>query len=264
MPVKVLKYPTLQEAWEGLNEYMVLDVQDVLDRGGVSYGTQIVSFANHIVISKAWVDPEFDFGYVLGYTIKKWSALLNNYLDLTALELIRTEIAARVEKNSPAYNYTMHFTNSHLSGKDCLISLTFSKRPNVKHPIVTFHARVAELTKRVIFDFLLVQRMVEFVYGHNDVEVHYSTPSFYLTAEGFAMYNNHKDIKKLFKARGIKKKDLLTYQARVIKKLEEYSTVDPDTISYKVNKRTALQLQRDADGKPLSGKGHLYAKDCTL
>lgn len=262
--ISTWKFPTLQAAWEGLNEHMVLETPTVLAKAGYVGGNQVVSYNNHVIIHKAWVDPEFDYGRVLGYTDKKWSSLISNYVDMPALELIRGEIALRTAKNAPAYNYTMHFTNAHLSGKDCLISLTFSKRYNRDNPVVSFHARVSELTKRVIFDFLLVQRIVEYIYGHNDVEIHYSTPSFYLSLEAFTMYQNHRDIRELYKAKGILEKPPTTFQKKVLEKLSQYQVVDPLTIKYKSHRRAALQLQFNKDGTPLSNKKALIAKDLTL
>ncbi len=264
--ITIKKYQTLQQAWEGLNEYMVLEAPKVIELGGATYGTQIISFENFVKVTRAWVDPEFDFGYIFGYTIRKWTSLINNYVDIPALELMKTQVQARLLKGSKAYNFTTHFTNSHSSGKDCLISLTFSQRVNMDHPVVTFHARVSELTKRTLFDFLLVQRMIEFVYGHHDVEVHYITPSFYLTAEAFSMYNNHRDIKKLFKkySKANPGAPTIKFQERVLNKLEEFKTVDPSTIKYKVNLRSVNQVQLGEDGRPISGRAPLLAKDLKI
>src|SRR5690349_7251422 len=155
MNFKIMEFGSLQSGWEGINEYLFLECEEIIKRGGGLYGPEFVSFDNYVVMKRAWVDPEFDFGKTLGYAIKKWSSLVNNYADLKYLDLLRAEIAHRTKKRARSYNYSFHFSNHHGSGKDCLISLLFSKRIGVEHPIVVFQVRTSEVTKRLLFDFLL-------------------------------------------------------------------------------------------------------------
>jgi hypothetical protein len=270
-PIKHLHFKNLMEGWKGINEYLFLECEDIVKRGGGLYGPEWVSYNNYVVMDNAWVDPEFDFGKILGYSYKKWSALLNNYVDLKYVDLLRNEIGHRLGKGSRSYNYSFHFSNHHGGGKDCLVSLTFTKRIGIPRPIVIFNIRTSEVTKRLLFDFLLVQRIIEYVYGHNDVEVHLFAPSFYITAESFVMYNNVKSIKKLLR----KWKEDISHQAenpvnhkfqdRVLKKYTDYMAhPDPMSIVYKVHRRSVMQIQRDDDGNPLSGVKSLFAKELLL
>lgn len=259
MQLTKLKFGSLQEAWEGINEYMVQQEKTIVEKGGGIYGPELVSYNNMIISKRAWVDPEFDFGKVFGYTKKKWSSLINNYVEFNYLEMIRAEIHLR--KNSRNYNFAYHFANHHGSGKDCLLALVFMKRLNKDIPVVLFTVRTSEVTRRLIFDLLLVQRMVEYVYGHNDVEIHIYLPSMFVAAESFIMYNNHKSIKKLMKPY---MNDLQMYQKRVVDKLEEFINVDPSTIKYKVHLRAVRQLQKGADGESISGRQSMKAKDLIL
>ena len=260
MKVNKFEFGSLQEAWEGLNEYMATKEARILSKGGAIYGPEFVSYDNFVKVDRAWMDPEFDFGRIFGYTNKKWSSLINNYVDFNYLEMIRAEVNLRTNKNARNYNYAYHFANSHGSGKDCLISLNFMKRVGVDHPIILFTVRTSEITKRLAFDLLLVQRIAEYVYGHNDVEINIFLPSMFIAAEGFILYHNHKCVRSLYKGR----KDLGSFEKRINDCLEKFLTVDPKTIKYKVHLRTANQLQKDCNGDAISGRVQLKVKDLIL
>lgn len=268
--VKVLEFGNLLAAWEGVNEYLFLECEEVAKRGGGAYGPEWVSYRNYVIANRAWVDPKFNLGKVLGYTIKKWSSLINNYVDFKYLDLLRGELGYRVGREARSYNYSYHFSNHHGAGKDCLISLNFTKQIGIPQPIVIFNVRTSEVTKRLIFDFILVQRVVEYVYGHNDVEVHLFAPSFYITAESFVMYNNVKKLKGLLKDHRIKHKKEYResnhkFQDKVIKKFDEYMNhPSPETIRYKVHRRSVMQIQRAPDGGPRSGTKDLFVSQLLL
>lgn len=266
---KFLEFGSLQSGWEGINEYLFLECDDVCKRGGGLYGPEFVSYNNYVVMKRAWVDPNFDLGKVMGYHIKKWSSLVNNYVDMRYLDMLRSQIGGRKAKKSRSYNYSFHFSNAHGSGKDCLISLMFTKRVGVEHPIVVFQVRTSEVTKRLIFDFILVQRIGEYVYGNNDFEVHLFAPSFFITAESFVMYNNVKSLHKLLKDHKDTKEDLKKenhrFQARVLEKYKEYMEhPNPKSIRYKVHRRSALQVRKDKEGNPISGVKSMLAGSLVL
>ena len=263
-----LEFGSLQTGWEGINEFLFLECEAICKKGGGLYGPEFVSYNNYVVMKRAWVDPEFDFGKKLGYAIKKWSSLVNNYADIRYLDLLRAEINRRKNRNARSYNFSFHFSNHHGSGKDCLISLMFTKRVGVPHPILIFQVRTSEVTKRLLFDFLLVQRIGEYIYGNNDFEVHLYAPSMYITAESFVMYNNIKPIKKLIKEHKEKFNNTSEdhkFQQKVFKTYKEYMDhPDPDGIRYKVHRRSAMQIRRDEKGEPLSGVKSMLAKNLQL
>lgn len=262
MKINRFSFGSLQEAWEGVNEFMATEESKILSKGGGIYGPELVSYDNFIKVTRAWMDPEFDFGKIFGYTSKKWSSLINNYVNFDYLEMIRSEVNLRKVKNSRNYNYAYHFANSHGSGKDCLISLNFMKRVGNNRPIILFTVRTSEITKRLAFDLLLVQRIAEYVYGHNDVEINIFLPSMFIAAEGFILYHNHKCVKTLFKDKN--KKQLGLFEKRILDKLDEFLTIDPAKIKYKVHLRTAIQLQKKECGEAISGKASLKVKDLVL
>lgn len=270
--IKELRFPNLQKGWEGINEYLFLNCEDIVTRGGGTYSTEFVSYNNYVIMDTAWVDPNFNFGKVLGYAKAKWSSLVDNYVNISYLDLIKNTIQGRHSNKANSYNYVFHFANKHGHGKDCLISLNFTKRVTQKKPVIVFNIRTSEVTKRLLFDFLLVQRIAEYVYGHNDVEVHLFAPSFYITAESFVMYNNVKSIKKLLK--DYKPKVTIEYEGRkyahdfqqkVISTYDKYMNhPDPHSVIYKVHRRSILQIRKNEHGEPESGVKDMFAKDLQL
>ena len=258
--IRKFEFHTLQEAWEGINEFLMVEEEMILSTGGARYGPEIISYNNFMRITKAWVDPKFDFGDIFGYRINKWNSLVNNYVDFHYLDLIKAEVLLREKKRAKSYNIAYHFSNSHHSGKDCLISLIFSRRMNYDIPILVFHIRSSEVTKRLLFDFLLVQRIKEYVYGFDqEVIVEFYAPVCYVTAENLIMYHNHRSIPKLLK--GL---NMGVFQKALMKTYKDFLVADPNLIRYKVSRRAAKQLQRDEHGKAISGVPSLLARNLVL
>lgn len=256
-------YENLTDAWEGMNEFLANREVLITRKGGGVYGSEFVSFNNLVTISKCKLDPKFNFGRVLGYTYKKWTKLVNNYCNMNYLDLIKAEVQEREGKNAKAYNYTYHFDNVHGSGKDCLISLTFTRRKNEPGPIVIYTTRASEITKRLVFDFLLIQRMVEYVYGkEQQVQLICFIPFMYINLECFLMYVAHYGRKNVIKKN--KKGFYSPYQERMIKKYKEFLKVDASKVKYKVHQRAVMQVQRNPDGSPASNVKDCFAKNLVL
>lgn len=248
-----LTFDNLQLAWEGINEFLLKEEHQIQSRFKGNAGNQIICYNNHVYIKSLWMDEGFDLGKMLGYSPKKWVTLVKNYVDFNYLDLVKAEIAQRVAKKAKSYNYSYHFSNAYGSGKDCLVALIFTKRLYSPKPTLTFVIRTSEVTKRLIFDFLLVKRIAEYVYGPNqDCEVELIAPSYFITAESIVMYDNIRPIKKLLrKAR--KTQTLGKFQKKVLATYEHFMTSPLKKITYKVNQRSAAQIQRDENGEPLSG-----------
>ena len=257
---KIFKFPNLQEAWLGINEYLANDYEDILKHGGGISGNQVVLY-NAIVKSKtSAIDPSFDFGHVLGYTMRKWTKLISNYVDRDMLDLTKALVIEREVKKTTQYTHTFHFSNAHVSGKDCLISLTFSRNINSNTPVVYYHTRATEATKRMIFDFLLVQRLVEYVYGYIQVEVVMYMPFVFISADGVLLCNGAKPIKELVRNWD----NPNNCQKRVITAWDKLYNTHISKIPYKVHQRAAKAIQMGGDGKPLHGRDALVASTLTL
>jgi hypothetical protein len=269
LKINQLEFPTLELAWEGINEFMVNEEDKVRAMGGGNYGTELVMYDTFIHIFKATIHPKFDFGKILGYRYKKWSKLINNYINFNYLDIVKSEILSRENKRSSHYNYTFHFDNKHGSGKDCLISLSFCRRKNQKIPYVIWTTRASEVTSRLLFDFLLIQRILEYVYGKEKAhtcEVVCYIPFCYVNIERYLIYmaykgRNESVYRTKEKERNRQGTPLVytPFQEKCLAKYDEFLHKDIDLIKYKVHKRSAVQVKQTLDHIP-----HLYAKDLTF
>lgn len=119
-------------------------------------------------IKKPKLDSKFDFGRHFNYTISKWKSLVANYISREELNNLAIEIQAEENKNSRGYALALQFQNNHGHGKNCLLSMVFSRRPGKTKPNICVFLRASEITKRLICDLLLFQRIGEYVYKDID------------------------------------------------------------------------------------------------
>lgn len=192
----LFEFATSQEAWEKINEYFLIKPESVFDKDNSMFNRGVSVLYNvFFTIRKAWVDPEFDFGKMFNYREQKWTLLINNYLDLNQLDLLRSKVRYFQTKYNQNYNLSYSFDNTHGNGKGCLLSATFSRRVGDSTPNITINLRSSEITKRLIFDFLLVQRMGEYIYGP-DISFTMSVfaTQMYCNTETILMYNTYKPV----------------------------------------------------------------------
>ena len=264
--MKSFEFANSQEAWEGLNEYFFQNEHDIMDYGGGRYGNQLVLYDVFINIRKAWVDPKFDFGNMFGYRPHKWTGLISNYVNMNYLDILKAQVLVKESKKYPIYNLSMQFDNSHGHGKNCLLSLTFTRRQDLDVPIATFNLRSSEITKRLLIDYLLVQRIAEYIYGEEQtVMINMFCGNMYQNVEAFTMYNTHRDLTKLNKNKPGKSK----WTDKIMEVLNKFKTVKPEEIKYKVFRRSVNQLQKVHGDRPMLagelflGKKEIeYPEDC--
>lgn len=262
MNINIFHYKDLQEAWEKLQEYIANhEVKVRGDREGYLYGTMLSLYDTIIMADSCKIDRKFNFGHALGYQDKKWTKLINNYVNRDYLDLVKSEILSKEKKNKSAhYIHTYHFDNKYGSGKDCLISLTITKRKNDPCPILTYHTRASEITKRLIFDFLLIQRIAEYIYGKDrQCKVICHLIFCFVNLECFMMYLSWKGIDTLKAVTG----SYSTFQIRCIEKYEKFLNTPLEKIKYKVHYRAAVQVKMHA-GLIEDTIPTLYAKDLKL
>lgn len=249
------KHATSQEAWEWINETLASREGLIIRRGGLRSGPQMISYDHFMEINQAWVDPDFDFGYMFGYKIQKWTKLLSNYIDFNMLDIAKSRVLEREAKGAQSYTIEFLFSNFHASGHGCLISLVFQRRQTQDNPIIIINIRSSEVTKRLLMDFLLVQRISEYIYGvDKSVSLKLFCGNMYLSAEAFTMYHNHKDLNKLLKGNDTGMAE------RIIKILNRFSGPEGLKITFKVHRRAVRQLHKDENGYPISGAPALKAK----
>jgi len=246
------KHATTQEAWEWINEFLATSEAKVKSRGGIRSGPQVISYDHFMEINTAWVDPEFDFGYMFGYKIQKWTKLLTNYVDMNMLDLVKSEVLEREMKKTVNYNLAFKFSNTHGSGHGCLISLVFQRRHTQDNPVVTISIRSSEVTKRLLMDFLLVQRMSEYIYGTKiGISIKLFCGNMYLTAENFVMYHNHKPLETLIDP------EHSVMESKIMQIYNKFSKPEALEIKYKVHLRSVKRIHKLETPS-------LKAKDCLL
>ena len=261
LKITQFEFPNLETAWEGINEYLANEQDKILAAGGSFYSSEMVLYDTVIHCFKSTISDDFNFGKALGYRNKKWSKLINNYVNFNYLDLVKSEVNRREGRRGSHYTHTFHFDNSHGSGKDCLISLTFCRRKGQDNPFVIYNTRASEATSRMIFDFLLIQRIVEYVYGKGKtVEVVCYIPFVFINVERFLIYMAYKG-KKVVK---IKDDTPTRYQANLLKKYKFFKETPIEQIKYKIHKRVAMQVKKDKDGNPIANVQDLFAKDLTF
>lgn len=263
-----LEFSTSQEAWEGINESFLRLDTCLFDKGGTANSGVSVSYNIFVRIKRAWIDPDFDFGKYFNYTESKWTTLLNNYIDFNKLDLLRSRIRCMRQKYNQNYNLPYVFHNTHDNGKQCLLTATFSKRFQQDTPVITMHLRASEVTKRLAFDLLLIQRMAEYVYGPDQpVQINIFACQMYGNIETLLMYNTYKPVKKVMKK--VDKSN--PWYILVMDKLKSFLTAPEKEYSkFKVFFRSYKVVRRDEyPYKPLLAKnltieddGIEYPEDC--
>lgn len=232
------KHATTQECWEWINEFLATQEERIKKQDGVRSGPQIISYDHFMEINKAWVDPEFDFGKMFGYKKQKWSILKSNYLDMNMLDLVKSEVLERERKKTRNYNLAFKFSNTHGSGHGCLISLVFQRRYTQDNPLIIINIRSSEVTKRLLMDFLLVQRISEYIYGLRvSVSVKLYCSNVYLTAENFVMYHNHKPLDTIINP------EHSGMERKIMDIFEKFKKPESMKISYKVHLRAVKRIQ---------------------
>ena len=232
-------HATTQEAWEWINEFLATQEVRVKKNGGVRSGTQIISYDHFLEVNKVWVDPEFDFGYLFGYKKQKWTILKANYIDMNMLDLVKSEVLEREHKKTQNYNLAFKFANTHGSGHGCLISLVFQRRHTQDNPIILINIRSSEVTKRLLMDFLLVQRIAEYIYGDNvSASCKMYCGNVYLSSENFVMYHNYKPLETFLD------REHSTMEGRILDVLEKFKQPEAMKIKYKVHLRAVKRIQK--------------------
>lgn len=259
--VHTLEFATSTEAWEKLNEGFLRLEPQLFNKGAVANAGVAVVYNIFIKIRNAWVDPNFDFGRHFNYTISKWTTLLNNYLDFNQLDLLKSQLKVKTLSYNQNYNISYTFHNKHNNGKQCLLAATFSKRFNEDIPVITMVLRASEITKRLIFDLLLIQRMSEYVYGKDQrVQINIFATQMYGNVETLLMYcGAHKPFKEVMEG--------VSHKSEWYKRLKEIylkfmKGTEKEFSSYKVFLRSFKVMRPDLfKYKPLIAKDLVIESD---
>jgi hypothetical protein len=239
--VTSFEFATSQEAWVKLNEMFLCGKEEVFSTGILSSGAA-TSYNVFLKIRKLWIDPEFDYGRMFNYHVTKWNTLINNYIDQNAIDLLKSKVRYFVNNNRYSYSFTYHFENNHSSGKGCLIALTVSRRLTDDVPTLTLLLRSSEITKRLVFDLLLIQRIAEYIFGKDQSCIlNIFASQMYGNIETLIMFDSYKPLDRVFKHCENKE-----WRDKIMERYTKMKTGTPDQYNkYKVFLRSFKVLRPD-------------------
>ena len=253
----MLTYNNSLSVWEDLNRVFLLGFKEwnFVKKSGCTYLYDLV-----IRITNPKLDPEFDFGKHFNYSMAKWKSLVNNYVDKEALSEIKSEVLKEESKGkSRVYNLALQFNNKHKHGKNCLLSIIFSRRAGKDTPTVLVYLRSSEVTKRLACDLLLFQRIGEYVYGEKEFDMVIHFNQLFNDDTVLLMYHAHENIFDLFKRyRDTTDKSQKARFKELSEELKDLLCKNDMEIKYKIYRRVARSIQSGYK------KPKTLAKDCTL
>lgn len=250
-----LIYPDSQTAWVELNRYFINNANYIVNYlDGYNGGNTLALPNATFIIDRLKVKSDFDFNKAFNYSISKWTLLISNYVDLEKLRDFKARFDIANKKKT--FNESFHFTNSHGHGKGCLLTLTISKRirsirkKGVPYNyIVTIHMRSSEITKRLLMDLLLIERIVDFILGKESKNC----------KTVFHVCNLYQDIisaTMLEPIIGIEGNIVIVnkWNRNLLKFLRNFTENDIENQNRKVYKRSMKVLQNKTEGEPLLAK----------
>lgn len=259
--MKVLNFENGHEAWAGINKLFINQEEELFSSPqGASITNSLYTYGLTLAISNAEFDDNFDFGKILGYSQGKWSSLLNNYLDLDALDQLKLQIR-ELEKNKAVnrnYHIGFNFADSHGNGKGCLVSGMFSRMIGTEKPMLTVIMRASEVVTRLPWDLLLSIRMGEYVYGHNQFSIEVIMRSAFADDISLMLYNGYEPIEPLIS--NIENEERRKRLKKTLKKVKKAAD-DGEDPGYQAYMRVYKIFNPDKYGKK---QNSLLAKDCII
>ena len=239
-----MRFSNFMEAWEVINlmvispSFLQKKRYQVIEQPRAKYFYNVT-----FEVLDPKVDPKFDFGRHFNYTMSKWTSLVKNYVDINILSEFKKEI---LDNNEKVYNLSYQFTNIHKHGKQCLISFTVTKKPlkNSK-PQLSVYMRASEVTKRLICDFLLIQRIGEYLFDGKEFTVVFNIVQMFNDETVLLMFHSYKDIRPFLKEKIKKYGDEARSEIALLKHLDEFEKKNPKDVKYKVHKRALKVLRPD-------------------
>ena len=257
--MKSYNFKTPVEAWSSLLEKVIqADPNEGLI--GAEITGQVFMYGLQFSIENPEFDPEFDFGSLMGYTSSKWTSLINNYLDLDAMDVLKAQIR-ELEKNKSSYrNYHIgfHFADAHNNGKGCLLSGVFSRKIGKDTPEVTVVMRASEMVTRLPWDLLLISRMGEYVYGNLNFTIQVIMISGFVDDISLMLYDKYKPLSDILSA--VENKERRKKLKKAYKRVTEGSQ-EGDDPKYQAYMRVYKVFNPDKYNVELRP---LLAKDCII
>lgn len=256
-----LNYKDPVDAWQSIIKLFLNQEESLFKDGqGAVITGSLYTYGMTVFIENATFDPNFDFGKIMGYSQGKWSSLLNNYLDLDAMDVLKAQIR-ELEKNKAVnrnYHIGFNFADSHGNGKGCLVSGIFSRMIYVEKPRLTIIMRASDVVTRLPWDLLLACRMGQYVYGHEEFSIELVIRSAFADDISIMLYNGFEPIEPLIKnvANDERRKKL----KKALKKVRTAADEGQDP-GYQAYTRVYKIFNPEKYGKEIKS---LLAKDCII
>lgn len=256
-----LNYKDPVDAWQSIIKLFLNQEESLFKEGqGAVITGSLYTYGMTVFIENATFDPDFDFGRIMGYSQGKWSSLLNNYLDLDAMDVLKAQIR-EFEKNKAVnrnYHIGFNFADSHGNGKGCLVSGIFSRMIYIEKPRLTIIMRASDVVTRLPWDLLLACRMGQYVYGHEDFSIELVIRSAFADDISIMLYNGFEPIEPLIKnvANDERRKKL----KKALKKVRTAADEGQDP-GYQAYTRVYKIFNPEKYGKEIKS---LLAKDCII
>lgn len=268
--MKNFTFETADQAWFEINKKFLNQDEELFEEGqGAVITGSLFSYGLTFLIKNASFDPEFDFGRMMGYTQSKWTSLLNNYVDLDALDQLKL-LVRELEKNKAVnrnYHVGFNFADSHGNGKGCLVSGMFSRMIYIDKPRLTIVMRASEVVTRLPWDLLLACRMGEYVYGHTEFSIEVIMRSAFADDITMMLLNGYSPIEELID--NIPNEERKKRMRKVLRKVKRASEEGNDpkyqayTRVYKIFNPEAY-AKNMGDKKKKTGPVSFLAKDCII
>lgn len=264
--MKSFTFETADQAWFEINKMFLRQDEELFREGqGAVITGSLFSYGLTFLINNASFDPEFDFGKIMGYTQSKWTSLLNNYVDLDALDKLKL-LVRELEKNKAVnrnYHVGFNFADSHGNGKGCLVSGMFSRMIYIDKPRLTIVMRASEVVTRLPWDLLLACRMGEYVYGHTEFTIEVIMRSAFADDITLMLLNGYSPIEGLIDT--VEKEERRKRLKKVLKKVKKASDEGNDP-KYQAYTRVYKIFNPEAYAKEgkRSGPASFFAKDCII
>jgi hypothetical protein len=261
--MKSFTFKTGDEAWVSINKLFIEQDENLglfKEGQGASITNSLFTYGITVLIEEAKFDPEFDFGKIFGYTQSKWSSLLNNYVDLDALDKLKLQIR-ELEKNKAVnrnYHIGFNFADSHGNGKGCLVSGIFSRMIFIEKPRLSIVMRASDVVTRLPWDILLAVRLGEYVYGHTDFTIELIIRSAFADDFSLMLFNGYEPIEPLID--GIENETRKKRLRKVLRKVKKAADKGTDP-GYQAYMRVYKIYNPEKYGKKPKS---FLAKDCII
>jgi hypothetical protein len=149
------------DAWEKVNLLFLQRKGSPVD---LQHGLRGLSFDN--IVSIKGPKCKFNPGELVGYKPQKWTHLTKKYVDPVQLKWIRSLIMRKSSRrhNIMTFPYMYKVNMGRSANGSCMMGMMFRVDSKNKKIRVDIIARVSEVTRRMMLDYILTYRILEYLF----------------------------------------------------------------------------------------------------